>query len=95
MKCIIIMVSGWLATLACSGDNEVDRTLDCHDICSRYSECFDSSYDVDGCRDSCEDQADADAEFEERVDGCESCIDEASCVDGTFSCTDDCVGVVP
>lgn len=91
--CLLVTCS--LAAGACSGDNEVDRTLDCHAICSRYSECFDSDYDVDECRDECRREAAADAEFEDRVDRCEQCIDEASCAAGAFSCADNCVGVVP
>jgi hypothetical protein len=91
----LLLFFGPAFVAACSGDNEVDRTLDCHSICSRYAECFDSSFDVEDCRDDCEDEADADAEFEDRVDSCEACIDDASCTEGTFSCTDDCVGVVP
>lgn len=97
MKSIItlVLLPVLLVGAGCSGDNEVDRVIDCHSICDRYSECFDSDYDVDECRGSCESEADADAEFEDRVDSCEACIDEASCTEGTFSCADDCVGIVP
>lgn len=91
----LLLLTGLLGVLGCGEDNEADRLIDCHSICDRYAECFDSSYDVSECRESCEDEADADAAFEDRVDDCENCIDGASCTEGTFSCTDDCVGIVP
>jgi hypothetical protein len=80
---------------ACSGDNEVDRLLDCHQICDRYSDCFDADYAVSTCRSRCENDADADAQFENRVDACENCIDGLSCAEGAFSCATECGGIVP
>ena len=96
MKNSLLLASALAFALGAGcGDNEVDRLIDCQQICSRYSDCFDSDYDVGECRSSCEDEADADADFEDRVDACENCLDGASCTEGTASCIDECAGIVP
>ena len=75
--------------------DEIDRVTDCQDICSRYSDCFDDSYDVDACRNRCRDSAADSENFDQRVDNCENCLDDRSCSSATFTCTTQCVGIVP
>jgi hypothetical protein len=87
---------GLLAFVGCSeAVDEVTNTVNCHDVCERYQSCFDSDFDVSGCTDKCEDEADADADREERLERCDSCIDDRSCTSATFNCADECVGIVP
>jgi hypothetical protein len=62
----------------CSDDNEVDRTLDCGELCDRYSDCV-TDIDVTECTDHCEDQADIHPNIEQAVDTCEDCLDDRSC----------------
>ncbi len=31
----------------------VDEAFDCSQVCGRYRDCYDSSYDVDGCESRC------------------------------------------
>jgi len=75
--------------------NEIDRITDCQDICGRYSDCFDSSYDVSACRSKCTDKASHSADFDQRVDECENCFDDRSCTSTAFTCTTECVTIVP
>lgn len=81
---------------ACSEDpiTYLDRATDCAEICDRYKDCFDDSYNTEACRDECNDMVDDDKTA--RIDACEECIgDEASCTAATFSCAADCIGIVP
>ena len=75
--------------------DEITNTIDCHQVCQRYADCFKSDYDVDGCTDKCENNADDDGERQRKLKMCDSCIDDRSCTDATFNCADDCLGIVP
>lgn len=79
----------------CGAADEVESQVDCLDICQRYSDCFDSDYDVSECQSECEGKVDEDESFLEDVSGCDNCIDDRSCSEGAFACTDDCAGIVP
>ncbi len=75
--------------------DEIDELFDCSQICNRYEECIDGDYDVDGCIDRCETNADEEEGFAERADNCETCLDgDDSCAE-SLPCADDCVGIVP
>ncbi len=78
--------------MSCS---DADELIDCQQICSRYQSCFDNGYDVSACRSRCENKADEDKAFADRVDACEKCIDDRSCTSSVFSCSAQCAGVVP
>jgi len=75
--------------------NEIDRVTDCQDICARYSDCFDASYDVSSCRTRCADNARATESFDQKVDQCENCLDDRSCSSAVFACTTECATIVP
>jgi len=75
--------------------DEIDRVTDCQDICSRYSDCFDDSYDVGACRTRCADNARDSENFDQRVDQCENCFDDRSCAGTLFGCAVECTTVVP
>jgi len=76
--------------------DEIDRHIDCNQICSKYKECFGGdSYDADACADRCEDNAAADANYDQKTDLCENCLDDRTCTSSAFACTGECAGVVP
>lgn len=75
--------------------DEVTNTISCGEVCTRYSDCFDADYDIEGCIDRCEDDADASENKERRLEMCDACIDDRSCTEATFDCTSECVGIVP
>jgi hypothetical protein len=83
------------ALVACSSAKEIENEIDCQGICQRYSDCFDSSYDVSGCQDRCENSVDRGDLTFEKVDSCNDCIDDRSCAGGTLNCATECVGIVP
>lgn len=72
----------------------IDAKIDCAGICNRYKDCFDSAYDTDKCRSSCEENAKADSSYDAKAEACDDCLDNASCAE-SFSCTDKCIGIVP
>lgn len=74
--------------------DEVTNTISCHSVCERYADCFAPEYDIDGCTDRCEDDADAAEAQETRLEACDSCIDDKSCVE-SFGCAAECQGIVP
>jgi hypothetical protein len=81
-----------LAAPAC---DSIDRIYDCASICNAYKDCINSNYDATACTQKCEDQASDSEAFEDRADDCQECIDDRSCAGSVFSCTDNCVGIVP
>jgi hypothetical protein len=92
----VAVVSLLASVVGCSeAADEVTNTIDCGEVCERYSDCFDADYDVEGCIDRCENSADASEDKERRLEMCDACIDDRSCSSATFNCTDDCVGIVP
>lgn len=87
---------GFAASVGCTeAVDEVTNHIDCSSVCQRYADCFNAEYDVDGCADRCENSADESEDREARLESCDSCIDDRSCTSATFSCADDCAGIVP
>ena len=87
-----------LFVAGCSSVSTVDEAtsnVDCHSVCKRYADCFDSAYDVDGCSDKCQSSADSSDTRQRRLKACDTCIDDRSCTDATFNCASDCAGIVP
>ena len=78
-----------------SGCDSINRSVDCQDICARYSDCFDSTYDVSACQSRCDDSATNNANFDQQVKNCSNCIDDRSCTSTAFACTLECSGIVP
>ena len=81
-----------LAGSALSGCKAIDQAIDCNAICTRYSDCFDESYDVGACKNRCEDMIDSNPHG---ADDCASCIDDRSCSEAIFPCADECSGIIP
>ena len=92
------LAASLLGIASCSEDNDpieqADEASDCNDICEKYQECFDTDYNTDSCQDRCEARAD-DPDHRDQEERCSDCIDDLSCGDATFSCADDCLGIVP
>jgi hypothetical protein len=85
-----------LGVAGCSDTvDEVSNKIDCHSVCERYADCFNSDYDVDGCEDKCENSADSSEARESKLEACDNCMDNKSCTETTFSCIDECAGIVP
>jgi hypothetical protein len=74
---------------------EADKLFDCQTVCSRYKDCFDNKYDVDGCRSRCKDNADKNTDYKRKADECDACIADRSCGGATFNCATTCGGIVP
>lgn len=77
----------------CANDpvHEIDMAVDCADVCNRYRDCFDASYDTDACRARCHDMVDHDPNA---ANACDACLDGESCV-SSFTCADECQGILP
>lgn len=85
-----------VSVVGCSDTvDEVKDEVDCGQICSRYSDCFDSDYDVSACQDKCENNADDSQARRDKLRACDDCIDDKSCTDATFNCATECAGIVP
>jgi hypothetical protein len=92
----LVLAFGFFSALGCGeAVDEVTNTVNCASVCDRYAECFDSDFDVEGCTDRCEDDADASENREQRLEACNSCIDDRSCTSATFACATECAGIVP
>jgi hypothetical protein len=96
MLLVVVSASLTVAVVGCGETvDEVTNSITCGEVCARYADCFDADYDVDGCTDRCENDATANEDHERRLEICDDCLDGLSCTEATFSCTDDCVGIVP
>jgi hypothetical protein len=80
MKFISFMIA-LFATLACGADDtkeEVKNTVNCAEICQKYSDCV-TDIDVSSCTDQCEDRADVDEAYATQAGTCENCLDGRAC----------------
>ena len=91
MKSIFLL--GFL--LCFTGCDSVDAAFDCNDICTRYKDCFDSTYDVSACASRCRSHADDDTAYRTQADQCDACIDNRSCTSAVFNCAAECTSIVP
>jgi hypothetical protein len=83
------------SAIAAPGCDAADRAFDCNQICNKYKDCADASYDASACADRCRaDAADSDA-YQDKADACQACIDDRSCVGAAFGCATECAGIVP
>lgn len=69
--------------------------IDCRGICSRYATCYDASYDVGSCENSCRQTASADGDFRRKADACSECITGQACAQTSATCGTECRTVVP
>ena len=88
----VLVVGLGLGLASC---DSVDEAFDCQAVCSRYRDCYDSSYDVGRCRDNCRARAANDSSVKAAADTCEACIGDMSCVSATFNCGGSCGAIVP
>jgi hypothetical protein len=84
-----------LSSLFAVNCDSVETAFDCQQVCTRYRDCYDSSYDVDKCRSSCRSRAANDPSVRQAADTCESCIGDMSCLSATFNCAGSCSNIVP
>jgi hypothetical protein len=89
------LLAGLLALGSLVGCNAVENAIDCHGICTRYKDCYDTSYDVDKCASKCRDDANSDKDYMTKADACNDCIGDKSCASATFGCAVQCGGIVP
>ncbi len=85
-----------LAALVLAGASclAFDNAVDCQKVCSTYSDCFDSSYDVEACQETCVEDSRDDEDYRRQVNICEACIEGTDCVQGVFECGSDCDNIV-
>jgi len=83
------------ATTLANGCGTADEVFDCQSVCSRYRDCYDSGYDVDGCRSRCRTASENNPSIRQDADQCESCIGDKSCLSATFNCAGSCSSIVP
>jgi hypothetical protein len=71
--------------------HDIDVEVDCNDLCNRYRDCYDSSYDVVACRNRCDETNNTDPAS---ANECDTCLDSRSCTEA-FACADECYGLLP
>jgi hypothetical protein len=91
-----VILSLTFATIVGSADcSSVDSLFDCQAVCTKYKDCYNSSYDVGGCRDRCRTASANDATIRSKADQCDACISGMSCAGATFNCGSTCGAIVP
>jgi hypothetical protein len=83
------------ATTLANGCGTADEVFDCQSVCTRYRDCYDSNYDVDGCRQKCRTNSENNSSIRHDADQCEACIGDKSCLSATFNCAGSCSSIVP
>jgi hypothetical protein len=81
--------------LSLSSCGSVETAFDCNDVCNRYKDCYNPSYDVTTCRNNCRSAAASDPNKQADAMACDSCIGDKSCLSATFNCASECSGIVP
>jgi hypothetical protein len=84
-----------LSSIVAVNCDSVETAFDCQSVCTRYRDCYDSSYNVDNCRSSCRSRAANDPSVRQAADTCEACIGDMSCLSATFNCGGSCSNIVP
>jgi len=75
--------------------NAIENRITCKDVCQRYADCFDGSYDVDACTDRSSKDSTASDEKDGKLKACDACMDEKACLSTVFNCGTDCGTFVP
>jgi hypothetical protein len=83
-----------LSILAINCDS-IETAFDCEQVCTRYRDCYNASYNVDNCRSNCRSRAANDPSVKQAADTCEACIGDKSCLSATFQCGGSCSNIVP
>jgi hypothetical protein len=89
-----VVVAAMLSFVGAGGCDEAQNAFNCTDLCNRYRDCFDHSYDTGSCSSRCQDNANSNQNFDERANSCQNCMNDNSCAAATFSCPS-CAGIVP
>jgi hypothetical protein len=95
MNKVWLIPLGLFLAYGCDAADAIEAKIDCHSVCTRYSDCFNADYDVSACQTDCENGVDSGDIDQSNLDDCENCIDDRSCADATFSCATDCISIVP
>jgi hypothetical protein len=98
MRASITILGVWAMTTigGCANPvEEIDESVDCADICDRYRDCYDDSYDTGACRNRCNGLVDGENGDPHAADACDACLDERSCVESAFTCGGACAGILP
>jgi len=99
MRSAIFVFFASIATLALTGCSDpiqaIDQSVDCHDICTRYRDCYDANYNVDACRSRCENYVHGDGGHGDQANQCDMCLDPRSCTTVAFACGSQCVNIIP
>ena len=77
-----------------SGDDGNVFETDCKQICERYEECVDGDTNIDDCTDKCIERSIESDNFQQEVDGCETCLDNDTCLENVFGCNAECGDVL-
>jgi hypothetical protein len=78
----------------CKEADKVENKITCADVCNRYKDCFNSDYNVDNCKNSCESEANNSDDKDRRLEQCNDCIDGQSCTAAAFGCATECAGII-
>lgn len=89
---IRLLVCAWssFALVGCFLD---DEHRDCHEVCDAYDDCF-GPIPEDACSDRCEDIAERDEFYDDRLERCADCVDFATCTEIVDFCEAECEGIV-
>jgi hypothetical protein len=90
---MLVLSSAALCATGCIA-TEVDQSVDCRDVCDRYSTCYNASYDTAACRNRCEGFVDTDG-HSQAANACDACMDDTSCAAAVFTCSTECSGILP
>lgn len=95
---VLLVGSAVAVATGCGSDNPitaVQHQITCHDICKRYADCYDHSYDVDSCTNRCTDDVSGDDQKDAKLRQCNACMDDKSCLSTVFNCAVDCSPFLP
>ncbi len=70
-----------------------DEYIDCNEVCDAYDDCF-GPIPEEACEDRCEDIAERNEAYDDRLERCADCVDFATCSETADYCAAECEGIV-
>jgi hypothetical protein len=98
-KVAVMLVGAALALIVsfvgAGGCEEAQNAFNCADLCNRYQDCFDKTYDTSACEIRCESYANVNAATHDAANRCQNCLNQSACAQATAVNCPDCAGLIP
>jgi hypothetical protein len=72
----LLMATAFAMLTTLGGCSDIGEAIDCDQMCEEFKTCIDGDIDTHRCGDRCEDKADDNHSFRNKLDECTDCLDK-------------------